>query len=83
MNTMKGFEQIAHAILDGATNGYFRLRNGEQVPSEQLTQNKCPILGYDYPYILGANNRTYTPSGQYYYGYTSPFDVVEFVKKVA
>lgn len=79
---MKGFEQVANAILDGATQGYFRLRNNEQIPSDQLSRNKCPILGYDYPFILGTSGKTYTPSGLYYYGYTSPFDVVEFVKKV-
>lgn len=79
---MKGFQQIVTAVLDGATTGFFRLRNNEIIPSEQLQRNTCPILGYDYPFILGNNGKTYTNSGQYYYGQTSPFDVMEFVKKV-
>lgn len=78
---MKGFEQIATAVLDGATSGFFRLRNNEMIPSTELRPNTCPILGYDYPFILGNNGKTYTNSGLYYYGYNTPFDVVEFIKK--
>jgi hypothetical protein len=43
-------------------------------------QNKCPVTGYDYPYILKYSGKTYTSTGWYYYGKETPFDIVEFIK---
>ena len=77
---MKNFQQIAKSILAGLYTGTFRLRNNELIPSSELQVNTCPILGYDYPYCLGSTGKTYTSTGIYYYGQTSPFDVMEFIK---
>lgn len=79
---MTNFLQIANAVLNGTTTGVFRLRNNELIPSSELRINLCPILGYDYPFILGNNEKTYTNTGIYYYGQSTPFDVVEFIKDI-
>lgn len=79
---MKNFQQIANSVLNGVCSGLFRLRNNEIIPSSELSANNCPILGYDYPFILGSAGKTYTNAGDYYYGQTTPFDIVEFIKNV-
>lgn len=77
---MKNFLQVVKSVLNGTCSGTFRLRNNEMIPSTDLRVNTCPILGYDYPYILGNNGKTYTSTGLYYYGQTTPFDIMEFIK---
>lgn len=77
---MKNFDRIANDILAGVCCGVFKLRNKEQIHSNELSYNTCPIMGYDYPYVLGRNGKTYSLSGNYCYGKETPFDVVDFIK---
>ena len=77
---MRNFNQVAQLVLNGTYSGVFRLRNNEHVPSHELMQKKCPVTGYDYPYILKYSGKTYTSTGWYYYGKETPFDIVEFIK---
>ena len=74
---MENFKQVAEDCLAGKLSGTFVLRNGDTIPSKELSRNSK--VNTKYPYIL-HDNIYYTKEGCFFNSNrTFAFDIINFI----
>lgn len=77
---MEEFEFLVNACLKSKIQGYFVMRNGDEIPGGAIEPYEDPLGLYAYQYNSQNRHMFFTSKGTLFTKSESEFDIVDFIR---